>query len=67
MKMRTVIDTGDSSLKVCVSIYDSNMDSEVSFRAQESFKERLTGVNHMIIITEIKGGQEVLKVKLTIL
>ena len=58
MKMRTVVDTGDSSLKVCLSIYEGNINPEVSLRAQECFKEMLTGVNHLIILTEIEGGEE---------
>ena len=56
VKTRTVIDTGDNSLKVCVSIYDGNMDPEVSFKAQECSKERLTGVNCLIVLAEIEGG-----------
>ena len=34
------------------------MDPEISFKAQECSKERLTGVNRLIILAEIEGGEE---------
>ena len=58
VKSRTVIDTGNNSLKVCVSIVDEKMDPKMAFNKENCLKEMMTGVNRLIILAEIDGGQE---------
>ena len=55
---RTIVDTGQGSLKVCTSIFDGNVDPDISFSSQEGANEKLTGVNRLIILAEIEGGEE---------
>ena len=58
IKCRMVMDTGQGSLKVCVSIFDGNIDPEICFSSQGGPGEKLTGVNRLIILAEVEGGQE---------
>ena len=58
VKSRVVIDGGQGSLKVVVSIFDENVDPEVSFASQEGSKEKLRGSNGLIFLAEVEGGQE---------
>ena len=58
LKSRVVIDGGQGSLKVVVSIFDEDVDPEVSFASQEGYKEKLTGSNRLIFLAEVEGGQE---------
>ena len=58
LKSRVVIDGGQGSLKVVVSIFDKNVDPEVSFGGQEGVREKMTGSSRLIILAEVDGGQE---------
>jgi hypothetical protein len=55
---RAVIDGGQGSLKVCLSVFDSDQDPEISFSMQEGPGEKLTGVNRLLILAEVEGGLE---------
>ena len=41
-----------------VSIFDEDVDPEVSFAFEEGSKEKLTGSNRLIFLAEVEGGQE---------
>jgi hypothetical protein len=58
IKSRVVIDGGQGSLKVVVSIFDKNVDPEVTFGGQEGVREKVTGSSRLIILAEVDGGQE---------
>ena len=58
IKCKMVLDTGQGSLKVCVSIFDGDIDPEICFSSQDGPREKLTGVNRLIILAEVEGGQE---------
>ena len=44
-KCRPVLDGGQGSFKVVVSVFDGNQDPNISFAFQEGKYEKLTGVN----------------------
>ena len=58
VKCRPVVDTGQGSFKVLVSIFDSNQDLDIAFAFQEGRYEKLTGVNRLLVLAEVDGGQE---------
>ena len=58
VKCQGVIDTGQGSLKICVSIFDKDIDPEICFSDQETQGEKLTGVNRLIILAEVEQVKE---------
>ena len=54
VKCRTVIDSGQGSLKIVTSIFQGDIDQ----LTQEGDTEKLTGANRLIILAEVEGGQE---------
>ena len=58
VKSRVVIDSGQSSLKIVLSVYDGDIDPEISFAAQEGPNEKMTGVNRLLILAEVDEGLE---------
>ena len=53
-----VIGGGQGSHKIVVSVFDGDMDPEISFAVQEGPGEKLTGANRLLIMAEVNGGQE---------
>ena len=51
LKSRVVIDSGQGSLKVVVSIFNEDVEQKGSL-------QKLTGSNRLIILAEVEGGQE---------
>ena len=41
-----------------VSVFDGNQDPEIAFAVQEGKYEKLTGVNRLLLLAEVDGGQE---------
>ena len=58
VKIRVVVDSGQGSLKIAANVFDSYIDPEVTIGDQEGPEERLTGVNRLLILAEVEGGQE---------
>ena len=58
VKCQGVIDTGQGSLKICVSIFDEDIDPKICFSDQETQGEKLTGVNRLIILAEVEQVKE---------
>jgi hypothetical protein len=58
VKCRPVLDGGQGSFKVVVSVFDGNQDPEIGFTFQEGKYEKLTGVNRLLVLAEVEGGQE---------
>ena len=58
VKIRVVIDSGQGSLKIAANVFDGNIDPEVMIGDQEGPEEKLTGVNRLLILAEVEGGQE---------
>ena len=54
---RAVIDGGQGSLKICLSVFDRNTNPQVS-SSQEAQGEKLTGVNRLLLLAEVDGGLE---------
>ena len=53
-----VIGGGQGSHKIVVSVFDGDMDPEISFSVQEGLGEKLTGANRLLIFAEVNGGKE---------
>ena len=45
-------------MKICVSIFDEDIDPEICFSDQETHGEKLTGVNRLIILAEVEQVKE---------
>ena len=58
MKIRVVFIAGQGSLIISATIFDSNIDPEVTIGDQEGLEERIIGVNTPLILAEVEGGQE---------
>ena len=58
MKIRVVVDSGQGSLKIAANFFDGDIDPEVMIGDQEGPEEKLTGVNRLLILAEVEGGQE---------
>ena len=58
VKIRVVVDYGQGSLKIAANVFDGNIDPEVMIGDQEGPEEKLTGVNRLLILAEVEGGQE---------
>ena len=41
-----------------VSVFDGNLDPEIAFAVQEGKYKKLTGVNRLLLLAEVDGGQE---------
>ena len=55
---RVVIDGGQGSLKICLSIFDFNTSPAVASSSQDGPGEKLTGVNRLLLLAEVDGGLE---------
>ena len=58
VKCRVVPDKGQGSLKIVVSVFDSDIDPDISFTYQEGKHEKLTGSNRLLVLAKVNGGQE---------
>ena len=58
VKIRVVVDSGQGSLKIAANVFDSDIDPEVMIGDQEGLEEKFTGVNRLLILAEVEGGQE---------
>ena len=52
------MDAGQGSFKVVLSVFDGNQDPDIAFAIQEGKFEKLTGVNRLLVLAEVDGGQE---------
>ena len=58
VKCRPVMDAGQGSFKVVLSVFDGNQDPDIAFAIQEGKFEKLTGVNRLLVLAEVDGGLE---------
>ena len=58
VKCRVVMDKGQGSLKIVLSVFDGDVDPDISFSSQEQKGEKLTGSNRLLVLAKVNGGQE---------
>ena len=58
VKCRVVPDKGQGSLKIVVSLFDWDINPDISFTYQERKHEKLTGSNCLLVLAKINVGQE---------
>ena len=58
VKCRVVMDKGQGSLKIVLSVFDGDVDPDISFTSQEGKGEKLTGSNRLLVLAKVNGGQE---------
>ena len=58
VKCRVVPDKGQGSLKIVASVFDGDVDPDISFTKQEGKGEKLTGSNRLLVLAKVNSGQE---------